>query len=227
MWAPNATRVSVVGDFNVWDGRRHPMRLRRECGVGRSSSPASAPANATSSRSPAQTANCCRNAPDPYARAPNCARPRRAWSTRFRLPPAGRRGRRANASTPISIYEVHLGSWRRRDGYHWLGWDELADRWCRMRARWASRTSSCCRSANIPSTARGATSRPACSRRRRASANRGPARFIDRATKRARRDPRLGAGALSERRARPRSVRRHGLYEHADPRRASTATGTR
>ena len=33
VWAPNATRVSVVGDFNVWDGRRHPMRLRRECGV--------------------------------------------------------------------------------------------------------------------------------------------------------------------------------------------------
>ena len=33
VWAPNATRVSVVGDFNLWDGRRHPMRLRRECGV--------------------------------------------------------------------------------------------------------------------------------------------------------------------------------------------------
>jgi 1,4-alpha-glucan branching enzyme len=33
VWAPNASRVSVVGDFNVWDGRRHPMRLRRECGV--------------------------------------------------------------------------------------------------------------------------------------------------------------------------------------------------
>ena len=33
VWAPNAARVSVVGDFNVWDGRRHPMRFRRECGV--------------------------------------------------------------------------------------------------------------------------------------------------------------------------------------------------
>jgi 1,4-alpha-glucan branching enzyme len=33
VWAPNASRVSVVGDFNHWDGRRHPMRLRRECGV--------------------------------------------------------------------------------------------------------------------------------------------------------------------------------------------------
>ncbi|MBV5331627.1 1,4-alpha-glucan branching enzyme, partial [bacterium] len=33
VWAPDAQRVSVVGDFNTWDGCRHPMRLRRECGV--------------------------------------------------------------------------------------------------------------------------------------------------------------------------------------------------
>ena len=33
VWAPNASRVSVVGDFNQWDGRRHPMRKRIEAGV--------------------------------------------------------------------------------------------------------------------------------------------------------------------------------------------------
>src|SRR5215475_12231579 len=33
VWAPNARRVSVVGDFNSWDGRRHPMRLRHGAGV--------------------------------------------------------------------------------------------------------------------------------------------------------------------------------------------------
>ena len=33
VWAPNAPRVSVVGDWNRWDGRIHPMRLRREAGV--------------------------------------------------------------------------------------------------------------------------------------------------------------------------------------------------
>jgi len=33
VWAPSARRVSVVGDFNTWDGRRHPMRLRHEAGV--------------------------------------------------------------------------------------------------------------------------------------------------------------------------------------------------
>jgi 1,4-alpha-glucan branching enzyme len=33
VWAPNARRVSVIGAFNTWDGRRHPMRLRHDCGV--------------------------------------------------------------------------------------------------------------------------------------------------------------------------------------------------
>src|SRR5690606_21089210 len=33
VWAPNARRVSVVGDFNQWDGRRHPMRVRHSSGV--------------------------------------------------------------------------------------------------------------------------------------------------------------------------------------------------
>src|SRR2546423_11289014 len=33
VWAPNASRVSVVGDFNGWDGRRHPMRVRHGAGV--------------------------------------------------------------------------------------------------------------------------------------------------------------------------------------------------
>jgi len=33
VWAPNAQRVSVVGEFNFWDGRRHPMRLRKESGI--------------------------------------------------------------------------------------------------------------------------------------------------------------------------------------------------
>ena len=33
VWAPSACRVAIVGDFNSWDGRCHPMRLRRECGI--------------------------------------------------------------------------------------------------------------------------------------------------------------------------------------------------
>ena len=44
VWAPNATRVAVVGDFNSWDGRRHPMRVRHLPASGNYSSPASHPA---------------------------------------------------------------------------------------------------------------------------------------------------------------------------------------
>jgi 1,4-alpha-glucan branching enzyme len=33
LWAPNARRVSVIGDFNAWDGRRHPMRQRGQTGI--------------------------------------------------------------------------------------------------------------------------------------------------------------------------------------------------
>ena len=60
VWAPNARRVSVVGDFNAWDGRIHPMRRAgavRACG--RSSCPVSGRAIATSSRSCRVTAGRC------------------------------------------------------------------------------------------------------------------------------------------------------------------------
>ena len=40
VWAPNARRVSVVGQFNYWDGRRHPMRFRKESGIWGCSFPA-------------------------------------------------------------------------------------------------------------------------------------------------------------------------------------------
>jgi 1,4-alpha-glucan branching enzyme len=140
------------------------------------------------------------------------------------LPPAAPvrpSARGANAlDAPISIYEVHLGSWRRHvDGNRFLDWDELADRWCPTRATWASRTSSCCRSASTRSTARGATSRSGCTRRPRASAGRRASGASWRVPRgRAGRAARLGAGALPD--DAHGLVRFDGtpLYEHADPR---------
>ena len=66
VWAPNARRVSVVGDFNQWDGRRHLMRLRRECGVLGDLRAAPCARRQLQVRDPVgATATCCRKA-DPF-----------------------------------------------------------------------------------------------------------------------------------------------------------------
>ncbi|MDH6592450.1 1,4-alpha-glucan branching enzyme [Variovorax sp. TBS-050B] len=128
VWAPNARRVSVVGDFNQWDGRRHMMRLRRECGVWEIFAPQFAAGDAYEFEILSAHGEVLRKA-DPYA-----------FSTRLRpetacvvaplpapvpLPPA--RAAANDRHAPISIYEVHLGSWRRKDGDAWLDYRELAD----------------------------------------------------------------------------------------------------
>ncbi len=192
---------------------------------GRSSCPASAPGSAykyeiVALRRPGR----CRRRPTRMRCRPSCGRPPRASSARCRRPRRCRPSARgANAlDAPISIYEVHLGSWRR----HARGRQSLPElgrarrRAGAVRARaWASRTSSCCRSASIRSTARGATSRSACTRRPRASATAaGFRRFVDALPcRRARRAARLGAGALSERCARPGAVRRHAALRARRP----------
>jgi 1,4-alpha-glucan branching enzyme len=120
VWAPNASHVSVVGDFNGWDGRRHGMRLRRECGVWEIFLPGVAPG--------ALYQYEIKNAPhtvptlksDPYAflaeRPPGRASVVPQVS-RFRWGDADwieSRQKRHEAGAPMSFYEVHLGSWRRK-----------------------------------------------------------------------------------------------------------------
>ncbi len=131
VWAPNAARVSVVGDFNHWDGRRHPMRLRRECGVWEIFLPGVAAGARYKFELLAGDGQLLPQKVDPYARQAEL-RPATA-SVVAALPPrqpASDARERANAlDAPVSIYEVHLGSWRRKpeDGNRWLDWDELAD----------------------------------------------------------------------------------------------------
>ena len=131
VWAPNASRVSVVGDFNQWDGRRHPMRLRRECGVWEIFLPG------VETGAHYKFELCSRDGQvlplraDPYALRAEL-RPATA-SVVAQLPdvlPASEQRRAANAlDAPMSIYEIHAGSWRRKteDGNRWLSWVELAD----------------------------------------------------------------------------------------------------
>jgi 1,4-alpha-glucan branching enzyme len=130
VWAPNASRVSVVGDFNHWDGRRHPMRLRRECGVWEIFLPGVTEGAHYKYEVRSGSGHVLPLKADPYAlrsemRPATASRVARLPAL---LPPSPQR-QRANAhDAPVSIYEVHLGSWRRREGapHEWLNWDELA-----------------------------------------------------------------------------------------------------
>ena len=132
VWAPNASRVSVVGDFNDWDGRRHPMRLRRECGVWEIFLPGVEAGARYKYEIRSGDGELLPLKADPYALQSEL-RPATA-SVVARLPevvPPSPARQSANAlDAPISIYEVHPGSWRRVDegGFQrWLTWDELAD----------------------------------------------------------------------------------------------------
>jgi 1,4-alpha-glucan branching enzyme len=131
VWAPNASRVSVVGDFNAWDGRRHPMRLRRECGVWELFLPGVAGGTRYKFELLDRHGRLLPQKADPYARQAEL-RPATA-SVVAEMPPllpAVPARQAANAlDAPVSIYEVHLASWRRKteDGNRWLNWDELAD----------------------------------------------------------------------------------------------------
>jgi 1,4-alpha-glucan branching enzyme len=130
VWAPNAARVSVVGDFNHWDGRRHPMRLRRECGVWELFVPGVGPGAAYKYEIVGAGGELLPLKADPFALQGEM-RPATA-SVVGRLPPVARassaRARANGLAAPVSIYEVHLGSWRRHvDGNRFLDWDELAE----------------------------------------------------------------------------------------------------
>ncbi len=128
VWAPNAQRVSVIGEFNNWDGRRHVMRFHRDNGIWDIFIPA-VKLNALYKFEIRDANGNVREKADPYAFGAEL-RPTTASIVRG-LPdeveePAFRAC--ANAiDAPISIYEVHLGSWKRNpENNFWLTYEELA-----------------------------------------------------------------------------------------------------
>ena len=128
VWAPNAQRVSVIGEFNNWDGRRHVMRFHRDNGIWDIFIPA-VKLNALYKFEIRDANGNVRKKADPYAFGAEL-RPTTASIVRG-LPgeveePAFRA--RANAiDAPISIYEVHLGSWKRNpENNFWLTYEDLA-----------------------------------------------------------------------------------------------------
>lgn len=130
VWAPNASGVSVVGDFNGWDGRRHPMRKHIPSGVWELFVPEIQTGEKYKYR--LQHDGIATDRSDPYGFAAELP-PRTAsvvssldqyaWNDQTWM-----QQRQANniLERPVSIYEVHLGSWRRNKDADWLDYRELA-----------------------------------------------------------------------------------------------------
>jgi 1,4-alpha-glucan branching enzyme len=134
VWAPNAQRVSVVGDFNAWDGRRHVMRARGSSGIWELFVPGVTQGAIYKYEIRAQSGALLRKT-DPqgfYAEVrPNTASvvwdiAGHAWGDADWL---AARATAAPLKAPMAIYEVHLGSWLRAPQTNtYLSYADLADR---------------------------------------------------------------------------------------------------
>lgn len=134
VWAPNAGRVALVGDFNDWDGRRHPMRNRRGTGVWEIFMPGLGAGALYKYEIKAADGSLLPLKSDPLAMKAEL-RPSTASVVAVPAPLdwhddawLSARPQMQSVSAPISIYEVHLGSWQRGEGGRFLTYDEIADR---------------------------------------------------------------------------------------------------
>jgi 1,4-alpha-glucan branching enzyme len=129
VWAPNAMRVSVVGSFNQWDGRRHTMRLRHDAGVWEIFIPHVAAGDFYKFEILDSSGKLLPLKADPYAFAAQL-RPETASRVMplpsMQLLSAERAAANARQAA-ISIYEVHLSSWRKLGNSPFPTWDELAN----------------------------------------------------------------------------------------------------
>jgi 1,4-alpha-glucan branching enzyme len=135
VWAPNAARISVVGDFNQWDGRSHPMRSRGGSGVWELFIPdiSNGSLYKFEIRTPHGDISL---RTDPYGNyfqtrpetasivIPNSGY---AWDDH---PWLSKRKNTDWQQQPMSVYEVHLGSWQRDENGNFLNYRELARRLC-------------------------------------------------------------------------------------------------
>ncbi|QJI11572.1 1,4-alpha-glucan branching protein GlgB [Pseudomonas sp. ADAK22] len=138
VWAPNARRVSVVGDFNIWDGRRHPMRLRHPSGVWEIFIPRLQPGAAYKYEIlgahgilPLKADPMALATQLPPDTASKVAAPLQVdWQDHEWMQS---RADKQKPSAPLSIYELHVGSWQCEldeagEVSRQYGWRELAER---------------------------------------------------------------------------------------------------
>lgn len=133
VWAPNAQRVSVVGPFNAWDGRRHVMRSHPENGAWDIFVPGLVTGDLYKFEIKGGDGTILPLKADPFGRSfeppPGNAsivpdEKAMCWKDENWL---AHRAKATALDSPVSIYEVHLGSWRRGENHQWLSYLELAD----------------------------------------------------------------------------------------------------
>ena len=131
VWAPNAEAVSVIGDWNYWSGDADPLQLRDDgTGIWEGSVGAAQPGQTYKYRIRSRFNGYVVDKADPVAfyaeHAPATAS--RIWSLDYEWKDdawMASRGARNALDAPMSTYELHLGSWRRKDG-EFLGYREMA-----------------------------------------------------------------------------------------------------
>jgi len=133
VWAPNARRVAVIGDFNSWDPRRNPMRQRLGSGIWELFVPRLKPGARYKFDVIGQGGHRLVDKADPVAQRSEMppatgsvvAEPfRYKWRDQAWM---ATRSSRHGPEAPISIYEVHLPSWRRRHDGGQMQWDDLVE----------------------------------------------------------------------------------------------------
>ncbi len=132
VWAPNAKRVSVVGEFNQWDGRMHVMRYHPNTGIWDIFIPGIGENSLYKYELLSSDGTTLPLKNDPFAaffeQAPGNAsivyRSRFAWSDEEYLK---KRAERDPLKEPMSVYEVHAGSWQRNSNTESLSYRQLAD----------------------------------------------------------------------------------------------------
>ena len=123
VWAPHARRVSVVGDFNLWDARVHQMNILEQSGIYELFIPGVKPGAVYKYQILTRDGEILHKA-DPYATSAQL-RPETAsvvadirdfkWTDGVWMRKRRAKDRLACMKEPISIYEVHLGSWKKKD----------------------------------------------------------------------------------------------------------------
>ncbi len=136
VWAPNAVVVSVVGDFNAWDGRVHPMRNLGSSGVWELFVPGVGAGQPYKFEIRSEATGAIEQKADPFAfrselppRTASITRGHDEYDWGDETWIAARRAADGGRDRPMLVYEVHLGSWRRvaDQGDRWLTYEELAD----------------------------------------------------------------------------------------------------